>query len=67
MRICVDGQSYIVLFQRDKELFESIIKDEPLHPYLNVYMATIEVWAEGIVSGTMATFILTNVMGTDQP
>jgi hypothetical protein len=56
-----------VLFQLDKGLFESIIKDEPLRPYLNVYMATVEVLAEGLISGALATFILTNVMDTDQP
>lgn len=56
-----------ILFQLDKALFESIIKDEPLRSYLTVYMATFVVWTEGIISGTMATFILTNVMETDQP
>lgn len=56
-----------ILFQFNKELFESIIKNEPLGPYLTVYLATLGVWTEGIVSGSMATFLLTNVMETDQP
>jgi len=56
-----------VLFQFNNELFESIIKNEPLRPYLTVYLATIAVWTEGIVSGSMAIFLLTNVMDTDQP
>ena len=56
-----------ILFQIDKELFESIIRDEPLRPYLTVYMATFAVWTEGMVSGTVATFLLTNIMDSDQP
>jgi hypothetical protein len=56
-----------ILFQLDKELFESIIKDEPLRPYLTVYMATFAVWTEGIISGAVATYLLTNVMDSDQP
>lgn len=56
-----------VLFQIDKALFESIIRDEPLRTYLTVYMATFAVWTEGMVSGTVATFLLTNIMDSDQP
>ena len=56
-----------ILFQLDRELFESIIENEPLRPYLTVYMATLAVWTEGIVSGSIATFLLTNVMDTDPP
>ena len=56
-----------ILFQIDKPLFESIIKDEPLRPYLTVYMATFAVWTEGMVSGSVATFLLTNIMDSDQP
>ncbi|AYB35113.1 DUF4199 domain-containing protein [Chryseolinea soli] len=56
-----------ILFQIDKPLFESIIRDEPLRTYLTVYMATFAVWTEGMVSGTVATFLLTNIMDSDQP
>jgi hypothetical protein len=56
-----------VLFQLDKELFASIIRDEPLRPYLTVYMATFAVLAEGLVSGAVATYLLTNIMDSDQP
>lgn len=56
-----------ILFQINKDLYESIIANEPLRPYLTVYMATVSVWAEGIISGGVATFLLTNIMDTDQP
>ena len=56
-----------ILFQINKELFESIIKNEPLRPYLTVYMATFAVFTEGIISGAVATFLLTNIMDTDRP
>ena len=56
-----------ILFQLDKELFESIINNEPLRPYLTVYMATFAVLTEGIVSGFVATYLLTNIMDSDQP
>lgn len=56
-----------ILFQADRELFQLIIKDEPLKPYLNVYTASFIVFTEGIVSGSVATFLLTNIMDTDQP
>ena len=56
-----------VLFQLDKELFESIIENEPFRPYLTVYMATFAVLTEGIVSGTIATYLLTNIMDSDHP
>ncbi len=56
-----------ILFQIDKGLFESIIKDEPLRPYLTVYMAAFAVWTEGMISGGVATFLLTNIMDSDPP
>jgi Protein of unknown function (DUF4199) len=56
-----------IIFQIDKQLFESIIKNEPLRPYLTIYMATFAVWIEGMISGAVATFLLTNVMDSDQP
>ena len=56
-----------ILFQLNKELFESIIKNEPLRPYLTVYMATFAIFTEGIISGSVATFLLTNIMDTDRP
>jgi len=56
-----------ILFQLDKGLFASIIKNEPLRPYLTVYMATFAVWTEGIVSGAVATYLLTNIMDSNQP
>ena len=56
-----------ILFQINKGLYESIIKNEPLRPYLTVYLATFAVWTEGMISGSVATFLLTNIMGTDRP
>jgi|SRR5687768_1524777 hypothetical protein len=56
-----------ILFQLNKDLYESIIENEPLRPYLTVYMATLSVWAEGVISGGVATFLLTNIMDTDRP
>jgi len=56
-----------ILFQINKGLYESIIKNEPLRPYLTVYLATFAVWTEGIISGSVATFLLTNIMDTDRP
>jgi hypothetical protein len=56
-----------VLFQLNTPLYESIVKNEPLAPYLTVYMATLTVWAEGVISGGVATFLLTNIMDTDRP
>jgi hypothetical protein len=55
------------LFQLNKDLYASIIEDEPLRPYLTVYMSTLAVWAEGVISGAVATFLLTNIMDTDRP
>lgn len=56
-----------ILFQTNRELFESIIANEPLRPYLTVYMAVFAVGTEGIISGAVATFLLTNIMDTDRP
>lgn len=56
-----------ILFQLNRELFESIINNEPLRPYLTVYIATFAVFTEGIISGAVATFLLTNIMDTDRP
>jgi hypothetical protein len=54
-----------ILFQMDQQLFQSVIRDEPLRPYLTPYTATFAVWNEGIISGLIGTFVLTNVMDTD--
>jgi hypothetical protein len=56
-----------ILFQLDKELFESIMQNEPLRQYLTVYMATFAVLTEGIISGFVATYLLTNIMDSDSP
>jgi hypothetical protein len=54
-----------VLFQADPVLFDAVLRHEPVRPYLTVYLTTFAVWLEGILSGGVATFVLTNVMPTD--
>ena len=56
-----------ILFQLNKNLYNAIVEDEPLRPYLTVYISTVAVWAEGVISGIVATFLLTNIMDTDRP
>lgn len=53
------------VFKLNPALFESIIVSNPLRPDLTVYIATFAVWSEGILSGMLGTFILTNTLKTD--
>ncbi|MCI0751596.1 MAG: DUF4199 family protein [Flammeovirgaceae bacterium] len=51
----------------DTEMMQSIIDNEPMGRYLNPYMAAFIVALEGVFSGLLATFILLNFLGTDEP
>jgi hypothetical protein len=50
----------------DTNLMQSIRQNEPLGVSLNPYIATFAVFIEGIFSGFMCTFLLTNFIVTDQ-
>jgi hypothetical protein len=53
-------------FQIDHELFETIIRNEPMGRYLTVYMACFAVATEGAISGAFSTYLLMNYMDTDR-
>jgi hypothetical protein len=50
----------------DVSLMQSIQQNEPLGVNLNPYIATAAVFGEGMFSGFMCTFLLTNYIVTDQ-
>jgi hypothetical protein len=50
----------------DHNLMESIIKNEPMGPYLNAYIASFMVLLEGVFSGLFITFVLLNWVNTDE-
>lgn len=52
--------------QFDTELMQSIKENEPMGRYLNPYMAAFIVALEGVFSGLLVTFILINVVETDE-
>lgn len=65
------GVSTFVLFlfailSLDRGLYNQIITQQPLGIHLNVFIATSAVWFEGIFSGMMATYIITNMIETDR-
>lgn len=53
-----------IAFLLDPKLFIQVVKGEPLGEYLNIFMATSAVTLEGIFSGVMATYIITNYIDT---
>jgi hypothetical protein len=55
-----------ITFQIDRELYNNIIKNEPMGRYLTVYMACFAVATEGVLSGSVATYLLMNYMHTDK-
>jgi hypothetical protein len=55
-----------VVFKLDHNLYVQVVKGEPLGDYLNIYIATAAVAVEGIFSGLMATYIITNYINTDR-
>ena len=55
-----------IVFQIDHDLFENIMRNEPMGRYLTVYMACFAVATEGALSGTFATYLLMNWMNTDR-
>jgi len=65
------GTSTFVLFlfffmQIQKNFLNSVLSGEPMAPYMNTYTAAFAVWIEGIFSGLIMTFILTNWLRTDR-
>jgi hypothetical protein len=50
----------------DTSLMQSLIKNEPMGPYLNAYIAAFMVLLEGLFSGLFVTFVLLNWVRTDQ-
>jgi len=55
-----------ITFQIDHDFYNNIIKDEPMGRYLTVYMACFAVATEGVLSGSLATYLLMNYMDTDK-
>jgi hypothetical protein len=55
-----------VLFHIDKSLYESVVMNEPMGRFLNVWVSTFAVWFEGIFSGIFATFVLINTIDTSE-
>lgn len=55
-----------VILSIDKGLYNQIIHQQPLGIHLNVFVATSAVWFEGLFSGMMATYIITNFIETDK-
>lgn len=49
----------------DTGLLHAIQQKAPLGPYLDAYIATFAVWIEGIFSGMIVTFLLTNFIDTE--
>jgi hypothetical protein len=55
-----------ILFSVDNNLYLQAVKGEPLGIYLNKFIATSAVAVEGIFSGLMATYVITNFINTDR-
>jgi hypothetical protein len=51
----------------DGNLMQSIIDNEPLGKYMNPYIACFIVFLEGLFSGFMVTYLLTNFFASDTP
>jgi hypothetical protein len=47
-------------------MMQSIIDNEPMGRYLNAYMAAFIVALEGVFSGILVTFLLTNYIASDE-
>lgn len=56
-----------ILLTIDQPLFITVVKSEPLGEFLNIYMATMVIWFQGIIVGTMASFVIVNFIKTDEP
>ena len=54
-----------ILFSLNNDIYQEVIKNAPMGPHLNKFIATAAVWFEGMFSGFMATFILINFVETD--
>jgi uncharacterized membrane protein len=50
----------------DNSMMQSIIDNEPMGRYLNAYMAAFIVALEGVFSGLLVTFLLTNYIASDE-
>lgn len=50
----------------DDGMMQSIIENEPMGRYLNPYMAAFIVALEGVFSGILVTFLLTNYISSDE-
>jgi hypothetical protein len=55
-----------ITFQLDPGFYQDIIRNEPMGRYLTVYMACFAVATEGVLAGSLATYLLMNVMDSDQ-
>lgn len=56
---------FFILLKIDGPLFTSVVTHEPLGGFLNIYAVTAVIWIEGIFAGTMATYMVINVIKTD--
>ncbi len=55
-----------ILFSLIHNLFIHVVKEGPMGEFLNIYIATAAVAVEGIFSGLMATYVITNYINTDR-
>ena len=58
---------FLFLYMKiDGSLLQSIQENEPMGHYLNEYMSAFIVALEGVFSGMLVTFVLTNYVTTDE-
>ncbi|MBI1767093.1 MAG: DUF4199 domain-containing protein [Bacteroidetes bacterium] len=62
----VFGLFMFIYMKLDNDLMQSIIDNEPMGRYLNPYMAAFIVALEGVFSGLLVTFLLTNYITSDE-
>lgn len=62
----VFGLFLFAYMKLDNSLMQSIIDNEPMGRYLNAYIASFIVVLEGVFSGLFVTFLVTNLISTDE-
>jgi hypothetical protein len=60
------GVFMFIFLETDPNMMKTITEIEPLGHYLNPYMAAFIVALEGVFSGLMVTFLLTNYISSDE-
>jgi hypothetical protein len=55
-----------IFLKVDKDIMNTIIRNEPMGHYLNPYIAAAAIMIEGVMSGFFVTFVLLNWIYTDR-